>query len=102
MTTAQIVKAQDFAQVAEVRSDDKRRIALTRVRRATRAYRIYENSLGQIILDPVVTIPASEAWIYEDKEVLASIRRGLKESARGKLLKKPSLAKHAHDRLESR
>ena len=100
MTYAQIIKAQDFSVVAEVRADEKRRVPLKRVKRADKMYRVYENSLGQIILDPVVTIPASEAWLYQDKSALASVRKGLKESGEGKVVKLPSVARHADDAPE--
>tara|TARA_Y100000310_G_scaffold144390_1_gene143654 strand:+ start:26723 stop:26857 length:135 start_codon:yes stop_codon:yes gene_type:complete len=33
-------------------------------------------SVGQIILDQQVTIPASELWVFENKGILASIDRG--------------------------
>ena len=58
-------------------------------------YFIYHNSLGQIILDPQATIPASELWVFEDKEVLASIDRGMRESLKGKTTNRGSFAKHA-------
>lgn len=88
MTYSEIVKDAEFAQVAEVRSDEKHRVLLKRVKKSSAMYRIYENSLGQIILDPVVTIPASEAWLFQDKAALASVRKGLQESASGKVVKK--------------
>lgn len=100
MTTAQILKAKDFHAIAEVHADSKRRIVLKKVRRAGKMYRVYENSMGQLILDPLVAIPASEAWLFENKTALASVRRGLKESAEGRLVKRPSLASHAQDALE--
>ena len=34
----------------------------------TGSYRIYRNSFGQIILDPMVTIPAYEAWLFKNNE----------------------------------
>ena len=100
MTYAQIVKAEDFSVVAEVRTDEKRRVGLKRVKRAGKMYRVYENSLGQLILDPVVTIPASEAWLFKNKKALASVRQGLKEAGEGKLVKMPSLAKRSFSEPE--
>jgi hypothetical protein len=40
---------------------------------------------GQIVLDPQVSIPASEAWLYRNPEALASVRRGLQDLAEGKV-----------------
>ena len=32
-------------------------------------------------------IPASEIWLYKNKEVLESVRRGLKDAAKGRISK---------------
>ncbi len=100
MTPTQILKSQDFTEVAEVRPDDKKRLLLKKVKKAGKMYRIFENPLGQIILDPVVTIPRSEAWLYQNKEAIGSVRKGLKEAGEGKLRKRPSYARFAAAPLE--
>lgn len=100
MTTTQILKAQDFAEVAQVRPDEKQRVTLKKVKRASQVYKVYVNSIGQIILDPQVLVPVSEMWLFENKEALASVRRGLAQAKAGKLVKMPSLAKHAKDDIE--
>ena len=46
-------------------------------------YHIYSNSMGQIILDPQVAIPASELWLFQNADVLASAKRGLADAAKG-------------------
>lgn len=48
----------------------------------------------KIILVPMTEIPASEAWLYRNKEALASVKRGLKK---GKTHNRGSFAKHAND-----
>ena len=60
-----------------------------------KAYNIYRNPLGQLILDPVKTIPASEMWLYENAQTLASVKQGLRESIEGKTIYRGSFAKHA-------
>jgi hypothetical protein len=87
MTIAQLLRSKEFSQVAEVRADAKNRLPLKKVK-AAGMYRIYENAQGQLILDPVLTIPAVEAWLFADKDALSSVRKGLQESAEGKLVKK--------------
>ena len=63
-------------------------------------YRIFRNDAGQILLDPQVMIPAREAWLYKNKKALASVRKGIEQAAKGQIVKLPSLAKHAHDKLD--
>ncbi|HZG44197.1 MAG TPA: hypothetical protein VEY93_14710 [Longimicrobium sp.] len=43
-------------------------------------YRVLVNARGQILLDPVVTIPASEAWLWENAALRDSMNRALREA----------------------
>jgi hypothetical protein len=61
------------------------------------AFNIYRNPLGQLFLDPVKAIPASETWLYENPAALASVKQGLKESAEGKRIYRGSFAKRAKE-----
>jgi hypothetical protein len=87
MTT--IIRDADFEKVADsVKPDAKRRVVLQKVlAQEGITYHIYRNSLGQILLDPQVTVPASEAWLFNNPKALASVRRGLSDAARGRVSK---------------
>lgn len=50
--------------------------------------------LCKILSVPEKTIPAREAWIFEDKKILASIKRGLKQAAVSKIKRMGSFARH--------
>jgi hypothetical protein len=71
-----------------VKPDAKKRITLPEalVKEGV-TFRISHNSLGQILLDPLVTIPASELWVFQDKKVLASLDKAMAEAAKGKVTK---------------
>ncbi len=86
---ARIIKDIAFQRVAEsVKPDAKKRVVLPKAQvREGVTYHIYSNSLGQIVLDPQVTIPASEAWLFKNPEALASVRRGLSDAAKGRVSK---------------
>ena len=86
---ARIIKDTDFQRIAEgVKPDAKKRVVLPRIQAPEGVtYHIYTNSLGQIVLDPQVTIPASEAWLFNNPDALASVRRGLSDAAQGKMSK---------------
>ena len=71
--------------------DSRKRISLTKLLpegkiSSVRAYR--END--RIILEPMVEIPAREAWLYANKDALETVKRGL--SQKGKV-KRGSFAK---------
>jgi hypothetical protein len=86
---AMIIKDTDFQRVAEsVKPDAKKRVVLPKAQvREGITYHIYTNSLGQIVLDPQVSIPASEAWLFNNPDAIASVRRGLNDAAQGKVSK---------------
>jgi hypothetical protein len=44
---------------------------------------------GKVVLNPAVTIPEREAWLYENPEALASVRRGLKQAQMGEFSESP-------------
>jgi hypothetical protein len=68
-------------------ADGKGRIALGN-KYAGRTFIVQELD-EKIILNPAVTIPASEAWLYENKEALASVGRGLQEAQNGNFSRTP-------------
>ena len=86
---AMIIKDTDFQRIAEsVKPDAKKRVVLPRISVPEGiTYHIYSNSLGQIVLDPQVTIPASEAWLFNNPDAIASVRRGLSDAAQGRVSK---------------
>jgi len=86
---ATIIKDPDFKKIADsVKPDAKKRVLLQKLEVPEGiTYHIYSNSFGQIILDPQVTVPASEAWLYKNHEAIASVRRGLLDAAQGKVSK---------------
>jgi hypothetical protein len=91
-----VIKNVDFQLVSEfAKLDAKKRLSLGVALSGVTAYNIYRNALGQLILDPVKAIPASEMWLYQNEQALASVKQGLRESAEGKSVYRGSFARHA-------
>ena len=78
----EIVKDNHFEEIAEVKADSKN---LVTIGQKSTYYKAYRNALGQIVLDPQVTIPAHEAWMYQDKKVFEKIKRGLNDVREGRV-----------------
>ena len=98
MPPSAVIKNPDFQLVSEfAQPDAKKRLSLGEALSGATAYNIYRNPLGQIVLDPVKTVPASETWLYENPRALASVKRGLRESAEGKSVYRGSFAKHSKE-----
>ena len=84
-----IIKDTDLTRIAgSVKPDTKKRIVLPdALVREGIIFHIYHNSIGQIILDPQVTIPASEAWLFNNPDALSLVRQGLSDAAQGRVSK---------------
>ena len=83
----------EYTRMAEsVKPDPKRRVLLpkTLVKEGI-TYHIYANSLGQIFLDPQVTIPASELWVFANKDILAAMDKSMAEE---RVINRGSFAKY--------
>ena len=86
---AAIIRDSEFTEIAEsVKPDAKKRVVLPKaVVQEGVTYHMYQNRIGQIVLDPQVTIPASEAWLFKNPDAIASVRRGLADAAKGRVSK---------------
>ena len=100
MIKQNVVKDSDFVEIAEVRADGKNRVQLGRKVKGsqTRLYRVYQNVHGQIMLDPQVMVPASEAWLFQNKQAAQMIKNGLEDARYGKVTRaKEDFSKYTED-----
>ncbi len=84
----------------DLRPDSKKRLSLGRALEGLDEdihFDVYRNELGQIVLDPRVSVAASEAWLYRNPRALESVRRGLQEAAEGKAAPIGSFAEYADE-----
>ena len=82
----------DFA-----RPDTKKRLSLGALHHIVSSYAIFQSPNGEVLLKPVAVVPANEAWLHRNPEALASVKRGLQQSAEGKTRSLGSFAKYAKD-----
>jgi hypothetical protein len=85
-----VVSTADFHDTGkEIELDKKRRVtlgsAVSQLGPGVR-YHVFTNELGQVLLDPVKSVPAYEAWVYENPARIASIGRGIAQAESGQLL----------------
>ncbi len=99
MTKQELLKDADFEHVTEAKVDSKNRVALGKVLGlSVSSYRIYRNKVGQIILDPMVTVPAYEAWLFKNKDAMKRVQTGLEDLRKGRVVKaKEDYSKYLND-----
>src|SRR5580658_9486545 len=81
-----------------VKPDSKGRITLGALAQGVSSYLITKDKYNRIILEPHVEIPANEKWLFTNKAALAQVKRGLEDSARGRVKSKGSFAKYVDDK----
>ena len=99
MTKNEILKDAEFEVITEARVDSKHRVALGRtIPGEVRSFRVYRNAHGQVILDPMVSLPAHETWLFKNKRASALVQKGLEEARGGRLVKpKEDFSRYAED-----
>jgi len=81
-----IIKINDeFAEVDTRTIDNRNRLTIGELALGFNRVRIYKNQLGELLLKPVIEIPASELWLYKNKEALENVQNGLKDISEGKI-----------------
>ncbi len=77
----------DFEEIESKTIDQRNRIVLGALQNLPEVKRVkvYINLQGEILIRPMVEIPASEAWLYKNKKALASVRKGLEQAGKGKV-----------------
>lgn len=79
-----------------LRPDSKGRVALGVLAKGVSSFHVSIEG-ERIILEPYAEIPAREKWLFENEAALASVKRGLSQSAAGKTKSRGSFAKHVQD-----
>jgi hypothetical protein len=94
----QVKKTSGLRLVArDVRPDRRNRLALGKALKdfEDASFNVYQDEHGRIVLDPQVSVPASEAWLYRNPKALASVRRGLADASAGRTKSLGSFARYA-------
>lgn len=87
-----------FRPAAEADVDGRRRLSLGKVGHAEHTrYQVLENDLGEILLVPLVSVPARELIVWEDAQVRSSLARGMEQAARGQVVDLGSFDEFAGD-----
>lgn len=85
----------EFRPAGEAEVDARRRISLGKIGSSEHTrYEVYENDSGEILLVPVVSIPARELAILQNPKLHASLLRGLEHAAHDKVIDRGSFAQY--------
>jgi hypothetical protein len=77
----------DFQEIGTKTMDERNRLTLGELFKGYKRIRLFKNDRGEVLLQPIVEIPASELWLYRNKEAFTSVQRGLLDASEGKITK---------------
>lgn len=80
-----------------LRPDAKGRITLGKLAEGVSSFHVSLDKAGRILLEPYAEIPAKEAWLFKNPTALASVQRGLTQSAKGKVHKRGDFSQYIDD-----
>jgi hypothetical protein len=80
--------------VYRVRPDSKGRITLGKLSEGVSSYRVKRQKDGKIILEPFMEIPAEERWLWENREALGNVMKGIEDSRAGRVKSLGSFKKY--------
>ena len=87
MTRTDILRDTEFEPVSEARIDAKHRVALGKVVGPVTSFKIYRNAHGQMLVDPMVSIPVHEAWLFKNTRAAKLVQEGLEDAKQRRLVK---------------
>ena len=77
----------EFREIGTRTIDDRNRVTIGEFIKDSKRVRLFMNERGELFLQPLVEIPASELWLYRNKKAIESVTRGLKDAAEGRISK---------------
>jgi len=81
-----------------LRPDSKGRICLGPLAKGISSYKVVLNeNTKEITLKPYTELALPEQWLFENKQALNQVKRGLQQSADKKVVYKGSFAKHINN-----
>lgn len=83
-----------------VQPDSKGRITLGKLAKGVESFGVTREKDGRIILEPMVSIPKREMWLYQNKKALKMVLDGIEDAKAGRVKRRPSYAKYASVELD--
>lgn len=84
----------NFKEIKSSRADERGRLTIGAIAKK-KNYRVMVNQSGQILLDPIVSIPEREIWLWRNLAALDSLQEGLSQAEAGETKAIGSFAEYA-------
>jgi len=83
-----ILKVNDsFEEIGTRTIDERNRLTVGEILKGYKRIRLYRNERGEVLLQPVAEIPASELWLFNNPEAIKDVREGLRDASQGSVFR---------------
>ncbi len=72
-----------FMEIGTRTIDERNRLTVGEILKGCKRIRLYRNDRGEILLQPIAEIPASELWLFQNPEAVNEVREGLRDASQG-------------------
>ncbi len=83
--------------IKNLRPDAKGRVALGKLAEGVSSFHVSVDKKQRIILEPYTEIPAREKWLFNNKEALSSVLKGIDQAGKSKVKSLGSFKKYSKD-----
>ena len=81
-----ILKVTDsFEEIGTRTIDERNRLTVGEILKGCKRIRLYRNVRGEVLLQPIAEIPASELWLFQNQGAINEVREGLRDASQGKI-----------------
>ena len=74
-----------FEEIGTRTIDERNRLTVGEILKGCKRIRLYRNVSGEVLLQPIAEIPASELWLFRNPEAINDVREGLQDALHGKV-----------------
>ncbi|NCC62674.1 MAG: hypothetical protein EOM12_17445 [Verrucomicrobiae bacterium] len=75
----------EFQEVDVLSVDSRNRITLGKHLKDFKRLKVFKDDRGDILLVPIIELPAAETWLFENKQAFSSVQRGLADAKADKI-----------------
>ena len=75
----------EFKEIDTRTIDERNRLTLGELMKGYKRVRLYKNERGEVLLQPIVEIPASELWLYQNRDAMESVLQGIQDASGDKI-----------------
>ena len=83
-----------------LRPDSKGRVCLGNLAAGVSSFRVEVDKNHRIILEPYAEMPGREVWLFQNKDALNSVLRGVSDAKNGKVKSLGSFARYVNNDIE--